>query len=112
MYVLWDVIGECSYLRRMSQRLIVYLHIDDTIARKVNSSDASAFAKICGCFPSQGNPSLLFLTPFFFCDAEKFCRPKVWGVIWLFIAFCFFIIGILVGIVAFKVGLDVPSPYL
>jgi hypothetical protein len=27
---------------------------DDTIARKVNTSDASAFAKICGCFPSQG----------------------------------------------------------
>jgi len=60
MYVLWDV-------------------IDDTIARKVNASDASAFAKICGCFPSQ-----------------------VWGVIWLFIAFVFFILGVLVGIVAFK----------
>ncbi|KAI0303299.1 peptidase M50B-like-domain-containing protein [Multifurca ochricompacta] len=60
MYVLWDV-------------------IDDTIARKVNSSDASAFARICGCFPSQ-----------------------VWGVIWLFIAFVFFILGLLVGIVAFK----------
>lgn len=60
MYVLWDV-------------------IDDTIARKVNSSDASAFAKICGCFPSQ-----------------------VWGVIWLLIAFCFFILGVLVGIIAFK----------
>ncbi|KAH9069419.1 peptidase M50B-like-domain-containing protein [Lactarius deliciosus] len=60
MYVLWDV-------------------IDDTIARKVNSSDASAFAKICGCFPSQ-----------------------VWGVIWLLIAFCFFILGVLVGILAFK----------
>ncbi|KAH9056775.1 peptidase M50B-like-domain-containing protein [Lactarius vividus] len=60
MYVLWDV-------------------IDDTIARKVNSSDASAFAKICGCFPSQ-----------------------VWGVIWLLIAFCFFILGVFVGIIAFK----------
>ncbi|KAH9162280.1 peptidase M50B-like-domain-containing protein [Lactarius sanguifluus] len=60
MYVLWDV-------------------IDDTIARKVNSSDASAFAKICGCFPSQ-----------------------VWGVIWLLVAFCFFILGVLVGILAFK----------
>jgi len=60
LYVLWDV-------------------IDDTIARKVNSSDASAFAKICGCFPSQ-----------------------VWGVIWLIIAFIFFILGVLVGIVAFK----------
>ncbi|KAJ7074225.1 peptidase M50B-like-domain-containing protein [Mycena amicta] len=53
--------------------------IDDTIARKVNSSDASAFAKICGCFPSQ-----------------------VWGVIWLIQAFVFFIAGILVGLAAFK----------
>ncbi|KAJ7692351.1 peptidase M50B-like-domain-containing protein [Mycena olivaceomarginata] len=60
MYVLWDV-------------------IDDTIARKVNSSDASAFAKICGCFPSQ-----------------------VWGVIWLLVAFIFFAGGILVGLAAFK----------
>ena len=27
---------------------------DDTIARKVNGSDASSFAEICGCCPSQG----------------------------------------------------------
>ncbi|KAJ6500459.1 peptidase M50B-like-domain-containing protein [Mycena sanguinolenta] len=60
MYVLWDV-------------------VDDTIARKVNSSDASAFAKICGCFPSQ-----------------------VWGVIWLIVAFVFFACGVLVGLAAFK----------
>ncbi|KIP10270.1 hypothetical protein PHLGIDRAFT_28525 [Phlebiopsis gigantea 11061_1 CR5-6] len=60
LYVLWDV-------------------IDDTIARKVNGSDASSFADICGCCPSQ-----------------------VWGVIWLLIAFCFFAAGLIVGIVAFK----------
>ncbi|KAJ7043232.1 peptidase M50B-like-domain-containing protein [Mycena alexandri] len=60
MYVLWDV-------------------IDDTIARKVNSSDASAFSRICGCFPSQ-----------------------VWGVIWLIQAFIFFAAGVLVGLAAFK----------
>jgi len=60
MYVLWDI-------------------VDDTIARKVNSSDASAFADICGCCPSQ-----------------------VWGVFWLIIAFCFFAGGILVGLAAFK----------
>ncbi|KAH8100227.1 peptidase M50B-like-domain-containing protein [Cristinia sonorae] len=60
MYVLWDV-------------------IDDTIARKVNGSDAYAFSEICGCCPSQ-----------------------VWGVIWLIIAFCFFAAGIIVGLVAFK----------
>ena len=28
--------------------------IDDTIARKVNGSDASSFAEICGCCPSRG----------------------------------------------------------
>ncbi|KAJ7470316.1 peptidase M50B-like-domain-containing protein [Mycena latifolia] len=60
LYVLWDV-------------------IDDTIARKVNSSDASAFSRICGCFPSQ-----------------------VWGVIWLIQAFIFFAAGVLVGLAAFK----------
>ncbi|KAA1477081.1 hypothetical protein DENSPDRAFT_844243 [Dentipellis sp. KUC8613] len=60
LYVLWDV-------------------IDDTIARKVNTSDASAFADICGCCPS-----------------------RVWGVVWLLIAACFFAAGILVGLAAFK----------
>jgi hypothetical protein len=60
MYVLWDV-------------------IDDTIRRKVHTSDASAFADICGCCPS-----------------------RVWGVIWLIIAFIFFGLGVIVGIIAFK----------
>jgi len=60
MYVLWDV-------------------IDDTIARKSNQSDAAAFTRYCGCFPSQ-----------------------VWGVIWLIQAFIFFAFGIIVGLVAFK----------
>lgn len=60
MYVLWDV-------------------IDDTIARKVNTSDAAVYAEMCGCFPSQ-----------------------VWGVIWLIQAFIFFVAGVLVGLAAFK----------
>jgi len=60
MYVLWDV-------------------VDDTIARKVNTSDASAFARICGC-----------------------CPARVWGIIWLIQAFIFFALGIIVGLVAFK----------
>ncbi|KAL1659749.1 peptidase M50B-like-domain-containing protein [Schizophyllum commune] len=63
LYVLWDV-------------------VDDTISRKINSSDASQFAKICGCCPSQ-----------------------VWGVLWLLIAFVFFALGIIVGLAAFKVFL-------
>lgn len=60
MYVLWDV-------------------IDDTIARKVNTSDASVFADICGC-----------------------CPARVWGVIWLIQAIIFFALGVIVGLVAFK----------
>ncbi|KAF8328866.1 peptidase M50B-like-domain-containing protein [Cantharellus anzutake] len=60
LYVLWDV-------------------IDDTIARKVNTSDASHFADICGCCPS-----------------------RVWGVIWLIQALIFMAGGILIGIVCFK----------
>ncbi len=51
MYVLWDVIGMFLIDCRWST---IQRAADDTIARKVNSSDASAFAKICGCFPSQG----------------------------------------------------------
>ncbi|CAD6887273.1 unnamed protein product [Tilletia controversa] len=60
MYSVWDI-------------------IDDTISRKVNESDASAFAREIGIFP-----------------------PQVWGVIWLFISIGFFAAGILVGIAAFK----------
>jgi len=60
MYVVWDV-------------------IDDTLARKVNTSDASEFARICGCCPSQ-----------------------VWGFIWLIIAIVFFGLGVIVGLLAFK----------
>jgi len=60
MYSIWDI-------------------IDDTLSRTVNESDASRFAEVCGCCPSQ-----------------------VWGVFWLAISFIFFILGILVGVVAFK----------
>lgn len=60
MYALWDI-------------------VDDTISRKVNTSDAAVFAKQFGCCPAQ-----------------------VWGVVWLLIAFVFFGLGVLVGIAAFK----------
>lgn len=45
---------------------------DDLIFRKVNESDASAFARLVGCCPAQ-----------------------VWGVIWLLISCAFFAGGIL-----------------
>ncbi|CAG8593701.1 11643_t:CDS:2 [Ambispora leptoticha] len=60
LYSLWDI-------------------MDDLVFRKVNESDASKFAKTCGCCPSQ-----------------------VWGVIWLLISFVFLAIGVLAGLVAFK----------
>ncbi|KIY48278.1 hypothetical protein FISHEDRAFT_43437 [Fistulina hepatica ATCC 64428] len=83
MYVLWDV-------------------IDDTIARKVNSSDASAFAEICGCCPSQGM-CIAVLTRLLHL-LILFPTSVVWGVIWLVQAFVFFALGIIVGLVAFKVS--------
>ncbi|CEH15410.1 hypothetical protein CBOM_03725 [Ceraceosorus bombacis] len=52
---------------------------DDLIFRKVNESDATAFAKVVGCFP-----------------------PQLWGVLWLIISLVFFAAGIIIGIVAFK----------
>jgi len=63
----------------MSDLYAIWDIIDDTVARKVNSSDASHFAEICGCFPS-----------------------RVWGVIWTLQALIFMAAGLLVGIVAFK----------
>ncbi len=35
--------------------------------------------------------------------ADRSAILKVWGVIWLFIAFIFFVLGVMVGILAFKV---------
>lgn len=64
MYALWDV-------------------VDDTLARKVNTSDASVFAERYGCCPS-----------------------KVWGFVWLVVAFIFFALGVLVGLVAFKQNVE------
>ena len=52
MYALWDVVGKYDPL--VQHTLYFNTCADDTIARKVNTSDASQFAKICGCFPSQG----------------------------------------------------------
>ncbi|KAF9032911.1 peptidase M50B-like-domain-containing protein [Panaeolus papilionaceus] len=64
MYVVWDV-------------------VDDTLARKVNTSDASEFARICGCCPS-----------------------RVWGFIWLVVAIVYFALGIIVGLAVFKENVD------
>ena len=35
------------------------LVVDDTVIRKVENSDASAFARICGCCPSRGKAPFL-----------------------------------------------------
>ena len=53
MYVVWDVIGQGSFPFKVEQNA-ESLETDDTITRKVNSSDASVFADECGCCPSQG----------------------------------------------------------
>ena len=99
LYVIWDVIGMLLFSSR-SQILTHKRISDDTIARKVNSSDASAFAHICGCCPSQGR----FLFRSFSDIPIDIKNDSVWGVFWLIIAFCFFVGGVLVGLVAFKVS--------
>nr|XP_031863112.1 uncharacterized protein CI109_001590 [Kwoniella shandongensis]KAA5530184.1 hypothetical protein CI109_001590 [Kwoniella shandongensis] len=74
--------------------------VDDTLARKVNTSDASEYANIIGCCGSRfwGEVDELFN-----CDptlsSQAFTSP---GAFWLIIACCFFVAGILVGIAAFK----------
>ncbi|KAK6907172.1 hypothetical protein I203_101162 [Kwoniella mangroviensis CBS 8507] len=60
LYAIWDI-------------------IDDTLARKVNTSDASEYANLIGC-----------------------CGSRFWGAFWLIISCVFFAAGILVGIAAFK----------
>ncbi|KAI8985955.1 peptidase M50B-like-domain-containing protein [Pilobolus umbonatus] len=61
LYCLWDI-------------------LDDLVFRKVHESDASKFAKLCGCGMSS----------------------RIWGVFWFIISLVFFISGILVGLAAFK----------
>jgi hypothetical protein len=85
------------HIRSGSNHLFIVPVSDDTIARKVNTSDASAFAEVCGCCPSQG------MSPYYSHTIFLTFGLVVWGVIWLIIAFCFFVAGILVGLVAFKV---------
>jgi hypothetical protein len=63
----------------MSCLYCVWDVIDDTLARKVNNSDASEFARVCKCCPS-----------------------RVWGFIWLVQAIIYFALGIIIGLLAFK----------
>ncbi|KZP32601.1 hypothetical protein FIBSPDRAFT_925090 [Athelia psychrophila] len=86
LIVLFWFVGQGEALRYfvlfigvMSCLYVVWDVIDDTVLRKENASDASAFAHVCGCCPSQ-----------------------VWGFIWTIIAGIFFAAGIIVGLVAFK----------
>ena len=81
---------------------------DDTIARKVNTSDASCIS-LRGdlrLFPFAGYADHNFVfTCVAYTDRRAFLLKfsKVWGVIWLVIAFIFFLLGLMVGILAFKV---------
>jgi hypothetical protein len=59
MYALWDVIGDPLYSLQHCQEhlgLIPTCFSDDTITRKVKTSDGNMFSEICGCCPAQGNP--------------------------------------------------------
>lgn len=78
LYSVWDIVWTCP----RAQALSIYANLDlpqcdDLILRKVNSSDASVFAKRYGG------------------------SSQCWGVIWSIISLCFMAIGIIGGIAAF-----------
>ena len=86
LFVVFWVVGNSVALRYfvlfigvMNCLYSVWDICDDLILRKVNESDASAFARVVGC-----------------------CPPQVWGVIWLLISIAFFGLGIIAGILIFK----------
>jgi len=55
MYALWDVVGKSHFCTDLCQEKYWKSNVlDDTVTRKVNTSDASVFAETCGCCPSQG----------------------------------------------------------
>lgn len=58
MYAVWDTVGQLGW--NIGSGIFAEFHVlDDTVLRKVNESDASQFARICGCFPSQGKSHIL-----------------------------------------------------
>ncbi|KAJ3342716.1 hypothetical protein HDU93_001288 [Gonapodya sp. JEL0774] len=77
------------WMGTMSALYSLYDIVDDLIKRRVNESDASQFARVCGC---------------------GIIGPKTWGVIWLVISFAFVAAAIIGAIVAFKPpdGLAIP----
>ena len=70
--------NRCGFLlnNRPMASLTALCSADDTIARKVNSSDASAFAKICGCFPSQGKLTVHLLNEYMLTAGTHFTNSK------------------------------------
>lgn len=75
---LWRLTIRQLFIGVMSSLYSVWDICDDLILRKVNSSDASVFAKRYGG------------------------SSQCWGVIWSLISLCFMVCGILAGLAAFK----------
>lgn len=87
--IVCPILGMCLYLPQLVESSVALRYFvlfigvmnclysvwdicDDLVFRKVNESDATAFAKLVGC-----------------------CPPQVWGVVWLLISIAFFAGGIL-----------------
>lgn len=60
LYSLWDI-------------------VEDLVMRRVNESDATKFAKLCGC-----------------------CPPQFWGFVWFLVSLVFLAAAILAALVVFK----------
>jgi hypothetical protein len=76
LYSVWDIV--CSVPCCVVYAGLTDVQCDDLILRKVNTSDASVFAK------KYGGSS------------------QCWGVIWSFIALAFMAVAIVAGIAAFR----------
>ena len=66
------------FLGVMSALYSIWDIIEDLILRKVNGSDATKMAEVCGCCPARG-----------------------WGIIWGFISVFFLIAGVMAGLLFF-----------
>jgi hypothetical protein len=96
LYCLWDVIGEL-YLRFKASLLA------DRLVQMIPSHEKST--------PQTPQPSQKFadvahreVRSFLFVIIVLLTHPRsVWGVIWLIQALIFFAVGVIVGLVAFKV---------
>jgi hypothetical protein len=95
MYVLWDVIGVYS----PPSLWMIHSHASKMIPSAARSTVQTRVHSLTSAVAAHPEVS----TPFRLGVPYILINAIVWGVIWLIIAFVFFGLGLIVGIVVFKV---------